>query len=63
MVMDDGGGEQECLSIAATVLTAFNGGWVFDGSRRLTTVAAGCDSGRGRLTAAMEDGDGGRGGQ
>ena len=62
MVMDDGGGEQECLSIPATVLTAFDGGWVFDGSRRLTTVAAGCDSGCGHLTAAMEDGDGGHGG-
>jgi len=63
VVMDDGGGEQECLSITATVLTAFDGGWVFDGSRRLTTAAADCDGGRGRLTAAMEDGDGGRAGQ
>ena len=53
MVMDDGGGEQECLSIAATVLTAFDGGWVFDCGQRSTTAAAGCNSGRGHLTAAM----------
>jgi hypothetical protein len=46
-----------------SVLTAFDGGWVFDGGRRSTTAAAGCDSGRGCLTAAMEDVDGGRGGQ
>ena len=63
MVMNDGGGEQECLSIAATVLTAFDSGWVFDGGRRSTMAAAGCDSGRGRLMAAMEDGDGRHGGQ
>jgi hypothetical protein len=48
---------------ADSVLMAFNGGWVFDGGRRLTTAAVGCDSGRGCLAAAMEDGDGGRGGQ
>ena len=54
--MDDGGSEQECLS-RRQCLTAF------DGDCRLTTAAAGGDSGCGRLTAAMEDGDGGRGGQ
>ena len=48
---------------ADSVLMAFNGGWVFDGGRRLTTAAVGCDSGRDCLAAAMEDGDGGRGGQ
>ena len=63
MVMDDGGGEQECLSIMATVLTAFDSGWVFDGSRRLTTAAADCDGGLDCLMAAMEDSDGGRAGQ
>ena len=51
------------LSVQRLLLTAFDGGWVFDGGRRLTTAAVGCDSGRGCLAAAMEDGDGGRGGQ
>jgi len=44
-----------------SVLTAFDGSLVFDGGRRSTTAPAGCDCGC--LTAAMEDGDGGRGGQ
>ena len=58
MVMDDGGGEQECLSIAATVFDGVRR-WLgvrwwpmFDGGQRLTTTAAGCDSGCGCLTAA-----------
>ena len=56
------GGEQECLSWWQC-LTAFNGGWAFDGGWCLTMMVAGCDSGHGRLMAAMEDSDGGHGGQ
>jgi hypothetical protein len=60
--MDDGGGEQEFYLSRQQCLTEFDGGWVFDSGQRSTTAAAGCDRGRGRLTAAMEDGDGRRGG-
>jgi hypothetical protein len=60
--MDDGGGEQECLSWQQCLM-AFDGGWAFEGGCRSATAAAGGNSGRDRLTAAMEDGDGGRGGQ
>ncbi len=36
---------------------AFDGGWAFEGGCRSTTAAVDGDSGRGRLTAAMEDGE------
>ena len=60
--MDDSGGEQEFLS-RGQCLTAFDGGWAFDGSSHSITAAAGCNREPVHLTAVMEDSDGGRGGQ
>jgi hypothetical protein len=62
VAMDDGSVEQEHLS-RRQYLMAFDGGWALEGGCHSTTAAADGDSGRGRLTAAMEDGDGGHGGQ
>ena len=62
MAMDDGGGEQEHLSLRQCFM-AFDGGWAFEGGCRSTTAAADCNSGCARLTVAMGDGDDGHGGQ
>jgi hypothetical protein len=60
--MDDGGGEQERL-LRRQCLMVFDGGWAFEGGCRSTMAAADDNSGRGHLMAAMEDGNGGHGGQ
>jgi hypothetical protein len=62
VAMDDGGSEQERL-LRRQCLMAFDGGWAFKGSCHSTMEAADGDSGHGRLTAAMEDGNGGHDGQ